>query len=169
MRSVGGTLFSGVDARMEKQKKTVEITEEQKDALYAGLLHVGGGFEKRLASKLPISYQYTKPGEVPSYKNDLIPEATEYAGLSMDLESVPKGMSKFTHWDRVRDLLQNGIIDKIKKDQGKNKTFLLFVRPRIEALGITKFAMRLEGIWVKEADVKQIDAPEDLEDIFPFE
>ncbi len=156
--------------RMDKKdKKVIKITEEEQDLLYTALLHVGGGFERNLSSSLPISYQYTKPGEVPKYNKELVPDATEYAALSMDLASVPKGVSKFTHWDRCRDLVQGTIIDKIKKDQGKGKTFLLFLRPRIEALGLTRFSMRLEGIWVKEAGVKQIDAPEELEESFPFE
>lgn len=153
----------------QQKKKLLIITEDEKEQLYAGLLHVGGGFEKRLAASLPISYQYTRPGEVPSYKNELVAEPNEYSGLCQDLADIPKGMSKFTHWDRVRDNLQDGIIDKIKKDQGKSKTFLLFLRPRIEALGLTRFGMRLEGIWVKEENVKQIEAPEDLEEPFPFE
>lgn len=153
----------------EEKKKTIKITEEEQDLLYAALLHIGGGFERRISGILPISYQYTKPGEVPKYNNNLVLDATEYSALSMDLASVPKGRSKFSHWDKCRDSVQSTIIDKIKKDQGNNKTFLLFLRPRIEALGLTRFAMRLEGIWVKEAGVKQIDAPIELEEIFPFE
>lgn len=154
---------------MEKQDKVIKITEEQQDQLYAGLLHVAGGFEKRLANKLPISYQYTKPGEVPKYGKKLIVDAKEYVATSFDLSKIPTGMSKFTHWDRTRETIQNSIIDMIRKDQGNDKTFLLYLRPRIEAINLTTFRMRLEGIWVEAADVKQINGPEEIEEIFPFE
>lgn len=152
-----------------KEKKVLQINDEQKEKLYESILHVGGGFEKRLAAALPVSYQYTAPGQVYTYKNEVVAEPVEYAGLGLDLESIPTGMSKFKHWDNAREALQNGIINRIKADQGKNKTFLLFLRPRIEAVTLSRFAMRLEGIWVKEANVPPVQAPEELEDAFPFE
>jgi len=154
---------------MRKQNKIIKVDENQQDELYAGLIHIGSGFERRLAENIAISYQYIKPSEVPIYKNNIISEPTEYFETSLDLLKIPKGVSKFNHWDRTRDLIQNTIIDKIKKDQGSNKTFLLYLRPRIEAITLTRFNIRLEGIWVKESNVKQVNAPEDIEDIFPFE
>lgn len=154
---------------MENQKKTIKITEEEKEDLFERLTHVGSRFEFRLAEKLPISYQYTKPGEVPSFKNKLIVDATEYEATSSDLANVPDGSSKYHYYDRCRELVQSNIIDKIKHDQGDMNTFLLYVRPRIEAITTGIFRIRLEGIWVKDKQVPQIDGPEEFEEPFPNE
>ena len=151
------------------EKQTIEITEDQREQLYSAMMHVAGGFEKRLAAQFPVSFQYTKPGEVPTFGKNLMVNIMEYEGMSQDLARVPDGISKFTHWDRCRDYVQNGIIDKIRKDQGSNNTFLLYLRPRIEALGLTTFKLYLEGVWIKEKNVKQINAPEEIEEPFPFE
>ena len=149
--------------------KTVFVTEEEKEEMFERIGHVGKGFEHRLAQKLPISYQYTKPGEVPRYKKDLMVFNVEYESVSPDLSIVPKGNTKYRYWDRCRDLFQDNLIDKIMSDRGNGNTFLLYVRPRIEALTTGIFKMRLEGIWTEDKNVKQIDGPEEFEDPFPHE
>jgi hypothetical protein len=164
-----GRLILIYGGAMEQDKKTIEVTEEQKELLYAAMMHVGGGFEKRMAARLPVSYQYTKPGQVPTFQKKLMVDLVEYESVCNDLADVPTGVTKFTHWDRSRDFVQNKIIDKIKQDQGSNHTFLLYTRPRIEALGLTTFKLRVEGIWVKAKNVKQINAPEEFEEPFPYE
>jgi hypothetical protein len=90
----------------------------------------------------------------------------EYQATTLDISKTPKGTSKYAYLDKCRDLVQKDIIDQIKADQGKNKTFLLFTRPRMEANPMA-FRIRLEGKWVADANVQQIDAPEEIEDPFP--
>jgi len=154
---------------MSKEKKLMQVTEDQRDILFTEMQHVGGGFEQRLFDKLPISYQYVSPGDMPIYKKHPMIDLDEYTEISQDMDTIPKGMSKYTHWDRCREFVQNGIIDKIKKDQEDNHTFLLYLRPRIEAIGLSVFKIRLEGKWVKEKNIKSKQAPEEFEPPFPFE
>lgn len=144
----------------------MDLTNEEINDLFEKLAHIGHGIESRLQKSLPAVYLYTRPGEVPTYKKKLMVDLDEYEATTPSLSSKPNGMSKYAFLDKCRDAVQNDLIDKIKKDQGKNKTFLLFLRPRIAA-NPQAFKIRLEGIWVKDARVKQIDAPEEFEDQFP--
>jgi len=144
------------------------LNRQEADELFEKIAHVGKGFEQRLAKSIPIVYLYTKPGEVPKYKGKIITDIPEYLASSPDLSAIPSGLSKYNYLDKCRDSVQEKLIDRVKLSQGDNNTFLLFIRPRIEAT-TTVFNIKLDGRWVKEKNVKQIDAPEDLEDPFPCE
>lgn len=144
------------------------LDRQEADELFEKIAHIGRGFETKLKESLPIVYLYTSPGNVPQYKGQPVIDIHEYFGSTPDVSSIPKGLSKYNFLDKCRDMVQSKVIDKIKAEQGDNATFILFIRPRIEAT-TTFFNLKLDGKWVKEKNIKQIDGPEDLEDPFPCE
>jgi hypothetical protein len=143
----------------------MDLTNEEVNELFEKLVHIGDGLESKIQA-LPGVYIYMKPSEPPTYKGKLMVDLDEYQATTLDISKTPKGTSKYAYLDKCRDLVQKDIIDQIKADQGKNKTFLLFTRPRMEANPMA-FRIRLEGKWVADANVQQIDAPEEIEDPFP--
>jgi hypothetical protein len=143
----------------------MDLTREEINELFEKLVHIGNGIESKIKA-LPGVYRYTQPNQPPTYNGNLMIDIDDYQAVTLDISKIPKGMSKYAYLDKCRDLVQKDLIDQIKKDQGNNKTFLLFTRPRIEA-NPAAFRIRLEGKWVEEANVPQIDAPEEFEDPFP--
>jgi len=142
------------------------MTEDRRKIL-DNMIHIGRGFEVKLAEEIPITYVYSSE-DVVSVENKPIWQDVTYHSVTGDMARIPEGMSKFQFLDKSRDKIQSEVIGKIKEDKGECKTFVLTTRPRIEA-GTSHYGLYLKGKWVDAEDVKTIQAPEEFEDPFPAE
>ncbi len=144
------------------------MLRNEADGVFEKVIHIGSGFEKKLADSLPVAHIHTRPGSMHMFNGRIILDAKEYLKSTPDMSIIPKGMSRYSFFDKCRDNVQSSLIESIESDRGNFNTFILFVRPIIEA-STTIYTIKLQGIWVVEKNVNSINAPDELEDPFPAE
>ena len=140
---------------------------QKKDEVMERLFHLASGFENKLARLLPVKYVYTTPGKFLFINDEPVLDYITYTSVSTDMSSIPKGMSKYAFYDRCRDALQNDLITKISSDKINNKTFIMTLRPQIQA-DKERISLHLGGRWFPRAGIKEIQPPIDVEEPFPY-